>query len=184
MNTIAHRIEKLIRADAWRMGCLETARAAGLHDWLIVAGFVRNLIWDRLHCKPVATPLTDVDLVFFDASHLSIDTEKRIEASLAATRPDIQWQVRNQARMHLRNGHPPYKNTEDAISYYPELETCIGVRLSNDGSVQVVAPHGMEQHWALTIQPNPKSAYAMSVVQGRATEKRWLEIWPRLQMKM
>ena len=184
MNTIAYRIEELIRADAWRMDCLETARAAGLHDWLIAAGFVRNLIWDRLHGKPIATPLNDVDVVYFDASDLSTDTEQRIEANLATTRPDMRWQVRNQARMHLRNGHPPYKNTEDAISYYPELETCIGVRLSSDGNVQVVAPHGIEQHWALTIQPNPKSAYAMSVIERRATEKHWLEIWPQLRLKM
>lgn len=44
-----------------------------LPDGLIAAGFVRNLVWDHLHGKN-ATPLNDVDVIFYDAS-LQLDEE-------------------------------------------------------------------------------------------------------------
>jgi uncharacterized protein len=172
--------ENLIRADKWRMDCLETVKNAELPDWMIVAGFVRNLIWDYLHGRDVYTPLNDVDVVYFDPADVSADTEQRIESHLQTARPAIRWQVRNQARMHLRNGHPPYRNAADAISYYPELATCVGVRLNENDALELIAPHGIEHGWALTIMPNPKAGYPHSVVRDRAANKHWLDIWPGL----
>ncbi len=181
--TQATKTEALIRTDAWRMDCLEVVRKARLPDWLIVAGFVRNLIWDHLHGRYVPTPLSDVDVVFFDATDLSTETERRIEASLTEVRPNVRWEVRNQARMHLRNGHRPYLSTADAISYYPELQTCIGVQITEDGDVEVVAPHGLGPNWTNTIRLNPQSKYPQSVVRKRLSDKQWLEIWPALRME-
>jgi hypothetical protein len=175
--------EPLIQADTWRMDCLEVVKKADLPDWLIVAGFVRNLIWDHLHGRNVSTPLNDVDVVFFDATDFSTATEQRIEESLKKIRPGIRWEVRNQARMHLRNGHRPYECTADAISYYPELQTCIGARIIGDGDVEVVAPHGVEHNWTYTITMNPKANYPRSVVLNRVIDKRWLETWPALRME-
>jgi len=31
--------------------------------------------------------------------------------------PDIRWSARNQARMHIRNGDPPYAGTTDALRH-------------------------------------------------------------------
>ncbi|WP_334189543.1 nucleotidyltransferase family protein [Noviherbaspirillum sp.] len=177
------KTEMLIRADMWRMDCLELVRDVGLPDWMIVAGFVRNLIWDHLHGRDVYTLLNDVDVAFFDPADLSADTEQRIESHLKAVRPAVRWQVRNQARMHLRNGHRPYRSSADAISYYPELPTCIGVRLTGNDAVEVIAPHGMEHCWTGTIRPNSRTGYPISVVRERVTNKRWLEIWPALRME-
>ncbi len=177
------KAEMLIRADMWRMDCLEVVKNAGLPDWMIVAGFVRNLIWDHLHGRDVYTPLNDVDVAYFDPIDLSVDTEQRIESHLRSSRSAIRWQVRNQARMHLRNGHPPYQSSADAISYSPELPTCIGVRLTGNNAVEIIAPHGMEHCWAHTIRPNPKTGYPDSVVRERAKNKRWLDIWPALQIE-
>jgi uncharacterized protein len=85
--------------------------------------------------------------------------------------------------MHLRNGHPPYQNAADAISYYPELAACIGVRLTENDALEVIAPHGIEHGWALTIMPNPKTGYPHSVVRERAANKHWLDIWPALRLE-
>lgn len=175
--------EMLIRADLWRMDCLEVVKAVRLPDWLIAAGFVRNLIWDRLHEKQISTTLNDVDVVFFDANDLSIITEQRIEESLRNARPNVRWEVRNQARMHLRNGHRPYQSTVDAISYYPELQTCIGARITENGDVEVLAPHGIEHNWSFTIRSNPKTHYPQSVIRDRVTSKRWLETWQALRLE-
>jgi hypothetical protein len=84
--------------------------------------------------------------------------------------------------MHLRNGHRPYRNTTDAISYYPEQATCVGVRLGAPNEVEVVAPLGLEHNWKLSIAPNPKANYADSVFMARMKSKRWLETWPALEV--
>jgi hypothetical protein len=180
MTDIA-KTEALIRADKWRMDCLAAVKTLSLPDWLLVAGFVRNLIWDHLHGKTKATPLNDVDVAFFDPSDLAPAMEQDIESILRSMRPEVCWQVRNQARMHLRNGHRPYRNTTDAISYYPEQATCVGVRLSAANEVEVVAPLGLEHNWKLSIAPNPKANYADSVFMARMKSKRWLETWPALE---
>ncbi len=174
----------LIRADAWRMECLAAARSIALPDWLIVAGFVRNLVWDHLHRRQVRTLLTDVDLAFFDAANLSTERERQVEAELRKLNPDIGWQVRNQARMHLRNGHAQYADTSDAISYFPELATCVGVSLADDGRLDIVAPHGIAHCWGLAIQANPASGYPDALIRSRAAEKRWLDLWPDLHLQL
>jgi hypothetical protein len=181
MNQIP--IADLIRADAFRMECLTAARSTALPDWLIVAGFVRNLIWDHLHRRYPRTPLNDVDLAYFDRTDLSADSERHIEARLVERNPEIRWQVRNQARMHIGNGHAPYRSTSDAISYFPELATCIGASLQDDGQVDIVAPHGINHSWALTIRANPKAGYPPSLVADRAAQKRWFDIWPDLRIE-
>lgn len=174
--------EALIRADKWRMDCLAVVQAADLPDWLLVAGFVRNLVWDHLHGKTIPTPLTDVDVAIFDPMDLTSAMEQDIESILRNKRPEVNWQVRNQARMHLRNGHAPYRDTADAISYYPEQATCVGVRLSAEGEVEVVAPLGLAHTWKLSITPNPKGGYENSVFMDRVKSKRWLETWPALEV--
>ncbi|HSC80630.1 MAG TPA: nucleotidyltransferase family protein, partial [Chitinolyticbacter sp.] len=93
-------------------------RAQALPDGWIVAGFLRNLIWD--HRFGTRTGLNDVDVVYFDALDLGRARERQIEVLLAATVPQVCWQVRNQARMHLRHGHAPYRDCLDAVSRYPE----------------------------------------------------------------
>ncbi|HEV2612571.1 MAG TPA: nucleotidyltransferase family protein [Noviherbaspirillum sp.] len=175
--------EALIRADKWRMDCLAVVKTAGLPDWLVVAGFVRNLIWDHLHGKTIPTPLNDVDVAIFDPSDLTPAMEQDIESILRSKRPKVNWQVRNQARMHLRNGHAPYRDTADAISYYPEQATCVGVRLSAASEVEVAAPFGLAHNWNLSITPNPKAGYVNSVFMDRVKSKRWLETWPALEVE-
>lgn len=59
------KIQELIQADPERMPLLKTVAALALPDCYIAAGFVRNMVWDYLHDYD-ATPLNDVDVVFFD----------------------------------------------------------------------------------------------------------------------
>lgn len=51
----SERILAWIRQDRWRMAALRQAREAALPDWWLAAGFVRNLVWDRLHGYTTAT---------------------------------------------------------------------------------------------------------------------------------
>ncbi|HEY3118353.1 MAG TPA: nucleotidyltransferase family protein [Chloroflexota bacterium] len=174
--------EDLIRADSWRMDCLRAVRSLQLPDWYIGAGFVRNAIWDALHEKPVRTPLNDVDLIYFDRADRGAATEARLEGRLTALMPDVVWQVRDQARMHIPNQHPPYRDSAHAIAHWPETQTCVGVRLETADTLTIVAPYGLAENWSLRVTPNPEVPYPVEVFNQRVRGKRWLEIWPRLQV--
>ena len=56
---------------------------------------------------------------------LAPSRDRAIEAELRALAPGIDWSVKNQARMHLRNGDPPYSGATDAMRHWPETATAI-----------------------------------------------------------
>ena len=68
---------------------------------------MRNLAWDRLHGYSDTTPLADLDLIHFDPDDLDPEADLRIEHSLRGMTGHLPWSVKNQARMHLRNGDAP-----------------------------------------------------------------------------
>lgn len=177
------RVAQWVRADHVRMRALADACALGLPDWCIAAGFVRNLVWDRLHDYDASTPLADIDLIYYDAQRCGKHFDGDLEKQLNAGDPALRWSVKNQARMHVRNGDPPYRCTEDAMSHWPEMETAIGVRLDASGRVVVISPFGLASLFALRITPNPKRSEP-GVFAGRLTEKRWLSYWPRLVVSL
>lgn len=170
-----------IAADPLRMRALRMASRLGLPDWCIGAGFVRNLAWDRLHCHATPTPLADIDLIYFDAAQVSAQRDREITAALCRLDPGMPWSVHNQARMHERNGDPPYRSTEDAMSYWVEIETAVGVRLDRGGQLKIIAPFGLDSLFSLSITRNPKRGCS-SDFSGRLSSKNWLSIWPKLRV--
>lgn len=175
------RLREWIAADPLRMRALRIARELALPDWCIAAGFVRNLAWDKLHRFNTPTPLTDIDLLYFDPARSSREHDRALEARLAAIDRDLPWSVRNQARMHLRNEDAPYRSTLDAMTYWVELETAIGVRLDERGQIELVAPFGLDSLFAKKITPNRKR-YKPAAFSERLAKKNWLWIWPELRV--
>ena len=112
----------IIAADDWRMRALSAVRALALPDCWIGAGFLRAAVWDRLHGFARATPLDDVDVVYFDPELATREADAAHERRLAETsgtavpRP-VPWQGRNQARMHLTKGDAPYADTADSLRH-------------------------------------------------------------------
>lgn len=168
-----------LRQDSERMQALCTARRLGLHDWCLGAGFVRNLVWDRLHDFTASTPLNDIDVIHFDPRHNDAKRDQMLESRLLEWLPQ-PWSVKNQARMHLRSNRAPYRDSEDAISYWTEIETAVGARLLADDSIQLVAPFGLQALFNNTVTFNPKSNNLV-VFEQRVAEKQWLEHWPKLK---
>lgn len=146
-------------------------------DWCLAAGFVRNLVWDELHHFKTPTALNDVDLIYFDAVNISKKTELKYEAELNQ-RLSIHWSVKNQARMNRRNDDMPYQNTSDAMTYWPEQETAVGVCFV-DGQIKVIAPFGLQSLFERKISLNLKRPKTDAFYQ-RIAEKGWLERWPDL----
>jgi hypothetical protein len=110
----------LIKKDPIRLEALECVYQLELPQGYIAAGFVRNLVWDSLHYNVKLTPLNDIDVIFFDANCLDSGYEKSLELKLSEQMPQLNWQVKNQAKMYLKNGDNPYQSTLDAMSYWPE----------------------------------------------------------------
>jgi len=164
--------------DEKRMEVLEFANSLKLNDWCLAAGFVRNMVWDKLHGYAEATALNDIDLIYFDPE--SLDMDQQYEDQLRSI-SNLPWSVKNQARMHVRNGDQPYLSTRDAMSYWVEVETAIGANISLDGMVSLIAPFGFEALFSNTITINQKRIKNAEFEQ-RIQGKKWLEIWPKLEI--
>lgn len=161
------------------MTVLKITRGLNLPDWAVGAGAVRNLVWDRLSAKTKRTAPADIDVLYFDPHDLTMEREGEAESALAAQFA-YPWQVRNQARMHLRNGDPPYRDTNDALRYWLETPTCVAVRLEADDRLSVLAPHGIDDLFALALRPTPHGRRRLVAYHARLDAKDWLGQWPGL----
>lgn len=162
------------------MQCLEAVSRLDLPQGMIAAGFVRNLVWDQQQAHAQATALDDVDVVFFDAGDISLQREHMLEQTLRTWLPAVNWQVRNQARMHMAYGIAAYVSAADAVQRFPETATCLAVMLDAQGDLCFPVQAGLADAWAMRLSPNPLCR--TSGFQQRVREKQWLQHWPRLQL--
>lgn len=173
---------EIIRYDALRWRVLGLVRELGLPDCWIGAGFVRNAVWDHLHERPPTPPTGDVDVIWFDPARAHRRVDEEHEASLRAREPDIAWSLKNQARMHHRNGDPPYASATDAMRYWPETATAVAVRRTGGDRCEVAAPFGTDDLLGLVLRPGPAFlGEKRSVYASRLHSKRWTTIWPLLR---
>lgn len=179
MSAGAAEITGWIRGDSHRMAMLRAVARLGLPDCWIGAGFVRNLVWDRLHGIARPTPLNDIDVLYFDPSDRSRATERALEARLRRAMPGEPWSVRNQARMHRRNKDAPYRSTCHALTFWAETPTAVAVGL-HGGRLRLIAPFGTCDLLALTVRPTPRFRHKMAIYRSRIAAKNWPALWPRL----
>lgn len=173
----------IIKSDEWMMNVLRTAAKLQLKDWYIGAGFVRNKIWDVIHDIQTRTPLNDVDLVYFDQECTQDAEDKAFEKQLHNIMPDVPWSVKNQAVIHLRFNQKPFNSSAHAISFWPEIVTCVGVRLNlADDALEFTAPHGLDDIFELKVRPTQDNNVPLSVYQQRVKSKGWQKIWPKLNI--
>lgn len=170
------------RQDQLRLKALECVRTLDLPDCYIAAGFVRNMVWDKLHNKDHPTPLNDIDVIYFDKKESDPYKFQIYEEKLKSLMPDLNWQVRNQARMHNRNGDPEYLNSLDAMSYWPEQETAVAARKLNTGAIECVSAFGFDSLFGYQVTHNQKRSH--KVFQTRVYSKDWLTTWPKLKVVM
>ena len=173
-----------IASDPLRVQMLREVAALELPDCWIGAGFVRNCVWDHLHGFDTPTPFNDIDVIYFDTGNLSKEMEARIKAALAHNQPGVNWDVKNQARMHLENNDPPYASAVDALTFWPETATAIAVRLWDKASdrLELAAPLGIEDLVHLRIRPTPAFVGKAALFNQRMKAKNWQAIWPRLEV--
>jgi hypothetical protein len=167
------------------MRALRAARSVDAPDWLISAGAVRTAVWDFLHGFSSPSRLADVDLGFFDTADLTPARDASVEAALLGVAPDLPWEAKNQAAVHLwyprRFGFEvePFACTADAVATFPETATCVGLHLDAGDRLTVVAPYGLDDLLGLVLRHNPVRA-PVAVYEERLTSKRIAQRWPRV----
>ena len=176
-------IERLFLGDPRRFAILQTARSLDLPDWAIAAGFVRSAVWDHFHDLAAPTAVADVDVVYFDPSNRDSTQDDSAERRLRDAMPDVPWEVRNQARMHERNRDRPYRSTEDALSFYLETATSIGVRLERDNRLTVIAPWGVDDLMGLRSRSTPRGREKYDEYLARMQAKNWPARWSKLRVE-
>ena len=176
------QVAAIVAEDAGAMAQLAAARALGLPDAWIAAGFVRTRGWDRLSGVWPPRPVEDVDVVYFDAADPEGERETEHETALSRLLPGVPWQVRNQARMHVRKGDPPYRDTAHSMLHWLETATAIGVRLDPTGHIEVLAPYGVEDLLGLICRPTEAGRRWAAEYRARVEGKAWQTRWPRLRV--
>lgn len=171
---------KIIKTDLWMMNILKTVRDLKLNDCWIGAGFIRNKIWDVKHNK-TRTDLNDIDVIYFDKIKVSKKYDVVLEKQLQTSNSTINWSVKNQARMHLRNKHKQYVNCDNAISFWPETATAIAIRINDKNDIEYIAPYGLEDLFGLLVVPTPN--FDFKVFKNRIEKKQWMKIWNKLAIK-
>lgn len=177
----AARLTEIVAGTPILMDMLRAVNAVGLPDAWIAAGAIRSAVWDTLHGRPVATDWADVDVLFFDGADVSREREAAAEAQLSTLMPGLPWEVRNQARMHLKTGLPPYRDTEDGLRNFAETPTAVGVRLART-HIEIIAPHGLDDLFAMVSRPVFTDDHMMGFYRQRMTSKDWPARWPQVRV--
>jgi uncharacterized protein len=183
---LAARLTSLLLSDPLRCALLRHVEALALPDCWIGAGFIRNAVWDHLHARPPSPPTGDIDMIWFDSVRADRETDRALEQELSGAAPGFIWSVKNQARMHLKNGDAPYANCTDALSCWPETATAVAVRFVEclEGErAEILAPCGLQDLFALILRPGPAfTGRRRSIFEERVASKGWLETWPLLRV--
>lgn len=176
------QVRDLIRADPVRWHLLGVVRALGLPDCWIGAGFVRNAVWDHQHCRPPSARCGDVDVIWHDPRKADPAEDRKHEATLWAAEPSVIWSVKNQARMHTRNGDIPYVSAAEAMRYWPETATAVAVRRTIREECEIAAPFGLDDLLGLILRPTPRFAGEKHpIYRERLRTKHWVALWPLLK---
>lgn len=175
------RLRAIVDSDATLMSLLRAVRSVALPDAYVAAGAVRDRVWDRLH-DLTPLPPRDVDVVYFDATEDDALRDRAVSA-LELAHPELTWDVVNQASVHrwYRGADggpvPPLRSTAEGIATWPETVTCLGVRLVHDDTIEVCAPHGLGDLFALRWRWHPARA-SLATFEQRLAKKGVTTRWP------
>ncbi|MGH6987890.1 MAG: nucleotidyltransferase family protein [Caulobacteraceae bacterium] len=168
------------------MRALRLSRRLNLPDWMIASGAIYQGLWNALICKPPDFGLKDYDLFYFDAGDLSWEAEDAaIRRAHAVLPSDLREriEIRNQARVHLwfeqkfGEPYPPLSFSAQALEHFVAPAFALGARLEKDGRIQLFAPFGLEDAFAMILRPNPRRPLSSAFRRvSEAVRARWPEV--------
>jgi hypothetical protein len=178
------QLQSLISSDRQRMHVLRIVRELKLPDCWVAAGFVRSCVWDYFHQRSPSPLLGDIDVIWHDPLQTIPERDAVLESMLRARDSTLDWSVKNQARMHERNLDRAYLSASDAMRYWPDTATAVGVRLNEQAEIEVAAPFGLNDLFSLVVRPTERFVVEKhSIYANRIHTKNWQAIWPKLRIK-
>jgi hypothetical protein len=180
MRPAMMRLDAIIRSDPDLMSVLECLRDAALPQWRLVSGCLYQTVWNVLTHRPRGTGIRDYDVIYFDSGDPSWDAEDAVIRRVTTAWP---LEIRNQARVHLwyeqHFGVPylPLSTADEAMTRYPVIAGAVGVRLQHDGGLDIAAPFGLGDMFAMVLRPNPACPHQATFA-AKAARARL--IWPEI----
>jgi hypothetical protein len=179
------RFAAIILDDPGLMRLLARLQTLELPQWRLVAGCLYQTVWNVLTGRPRGTGIKDYDLIYFDDRDLSWSAEDRVIREVESAARDCLGpvEVRNQARVHLwfesRFGchYPRLACADEALQYYASRVHAVGVRLKKDNTLDIAAPFGLADVFAMVVRPNHALENATSYV---LKAERAKGIWPEV----
>ncbi len=186
-NNFNAQLIELLYGSEWFMDILRAVRICDPPDWLVGGGVIRNIVWDHLHGYVESTPLKDVDVAFFDDAELSPERDRGVQNELHRILPNVPWEAKNQAAVHLWYervfGFPvePLVSSADAIATWPEPATCVAVRLLDNDEIVTVAPYGLDDLFYMVLRRNPQRI-TNEIFLDRLRAKTPQAKWPKVHV--
>ena len=186
-DPLDRRLIEVVTDDRRFCAWLQAVRSLNLRDWCIGAGAVRDLVWNALHGKASRSQPHNVDVAFFDAFDSSIARDESLRERLETMEPTVPWDVTNQASVQLwfeqAFGHAvePLHSLDEAVASRPEFATAAGVTMEPDGTIRLLAPHGLADLFAMVVRRNP-ARISVETYRLRVAVKRYAERWPQVRV--
>ena len=184
-NELRERLTAIVRSTPLLMRVLSVARHLCLPDWLVFSGAVYQPVLNQLTGRPLDYGIKDYDLGYFDASDLSYDAEdaviRRVKAAFDEPLRSMV-EVRNQARVHLwfeakfSEPYGPLSCTAEALERFASATFAVGVRFEPDDRLQIEAPFGLADLFAVRLRPNPRRNTVGFARAAADVRRRWPEI--------
>ncbi|GEN59079.1 hypothetical protein ANI02nite_09630 [Acetobacter nitrogenifigens DSM 23921 = NBRC 105050] len=185
-RTCSVRLDRLIFMNPSLRSVLRAWSDIDLKDCWLVAGCLAQTVWNEKFRLPLEHGVSDLDLVYFDSTDLSAQSEQRNSERVRRVLSDLPlWvDVKNEARVHVwyeeKFGYPiaPYRSVRDAIDTFPTTATAVGVRPA-EGGVEIYAPFGLTDMFGGIVRANKRQITAQIY---EAKVSRWLSHWPNLHI--
>lgn len=183
------RLLTILYGHPWFMRTLDAVSDLDLPYGCIGGGSIRSIVFDYLDGKSTSTAIRDVDVVYFDSSELLTYKDKEYEYKniLESHMPNIPWDVKNQATVHLwfheKFGHEvsPVNCIEDSIATWPETCTAITVTKFDKDKYKVCAPCGLEDLFGMIIRRNPIRC-RMETYNDRISSRQYNQCWKSVKI--
>jgi hypothetical protein len=184
-NKLRERLTAILHSTPPLMRVLSVARHLCLPDWLVFSGAVYQAVLHHLTDRPLDYGIKDYDLGYFDVSDLSYEAEDAVICRMKAAFDEplrSMIEVRNQARVHLwfpakfGEAYGPLSRTAEALERFASATFAVGVRLEPDDRLQIEAPFGLADLFALRVVPNPRWKTVGFARASADVQRRWPEV--------
>lgn len=185
-NKILGELIDIIEKNDYIMAVLKALEDTDL-EYYLGAGALVQTVWNYKTHRDLNYGIEDMDIVYYDPDHLSLEDEKKVKERLEERLGDfpIWLDVKNQARVHLwyedKFGYKiePYQSLEEAIDTWPTTATALGIRKKGH-TWQVYAPYGLYDLMNLQVVANNRQI-TKAIYEKKQT--KWKGKWPELQVK-